>query len=67
VRPLAQNLKAAGLIALAMSLYSISDAFLKDLSTRMPVGEIMALRGVMMTGLLYAMLARQGHRFDRGQ
>lgn len=48
-----------------MSLYSVSDAFLKELSTRMPVGEIMGLRGVMMTGLLYALLARQGHRFDR--
>jgi drug/metabolite transporter (DMT)-like permease len=64
MNPLRQNLKAGGLIALAMSLYSLSDAFLKDLSTRMPVGEIMGLRGLVMTLLLYALLARQGHRFS---
>jgi drug/metabolite transporter (DMT)-like permease len=64
MKPLAQNLRAGALIALAMALYAVSDAFLKQLSTRVPVGEIMGLRGLMMTALLYALLSRQGHRYS---
>lgn len=60
---LAVNLRAAGLIALAMLLYAVSDAFIKHLTTVLPIGEIMGLRGIAMCLLLYALLRRQGHAF----
>lgn len=57
---LARNLRAAGLIAAAMALYAVSDAFIKHVTASLPVGEIMGLRGVVMCLLLYALLRRQG-------
>src|SRR4051812_36919841 len=64
--PLADNLRAAGLIAVAMALYALSDAFIKKLASTMPVGEIMGLRGIIMIALLWMLLNRQGHHFVRG-
>ena len=46
--PFAQNLRAAGLIAAAMALFGISDAFIKYVTIHLPVGQIMALRGLLM-------------------
>lgn len=58
---LAANLRAAGLIMVAMALYGVSDALIKHVSTGLPIGEIMGLRGIAMSLLLYAMLRQQGH------
>ncbi|MFO1070549.1 MAG: DMT family transporter [Geminicoccaceae bacterium] len=61
--PFAQNLRAAGLIAAAMALFGVSDAFIKYVTIYLPVGQIMALRGLLMALLFLAVLRRQGHRF----
>ena len=60
---LAANLRAAGLMVAAMALYGFSDAMIKHLATRLPIGEIMGLRGVVMCLLFLALLRRQGHPF----
>jgi drug/metabolite transporter (DMT)-like permease len=58
---LAANLRAAGLMMAAMALYGVSDALIKHVSSGLPIGEIMGLRGIAMCLLLYALLRRQGH------
>ncbi len=61
---LAANLRAALLMMAAMALYGVSDAMIKHLAVGLPIGEIMGLRGVVMSLLLYAMLRQQGHPPD---
>ena len=61
---LAANLRAAGLMMAAMALYGVSDAMIKHLAAGLPIGEIMGLRGIAMSLLLYAMLRHQGYLPD---
>jgi drug/metabolite transporter (DMT)-like permease len=49
VNPLTTNLEAAGLMAVAMLLFTVNDTMVKELSTALPVGEILFLRGVLVT------------------
>jgi drug/metabolite transporter (DMT)-like permease len=60
--PAADNLRAAGLIALTMSLFAVSDTLVKTLFDRLPVGEVVALRGVMITCLLAGFLLARHRR-----
>lgn len=50
------NFRAAALVAFTMSLFAVSDAAVKSLFDRLPVGEVMGLRGILITGLLLAAL-----------
>jgi drug/metabolite transporter (DMT)-like permease len=65
--PAADNLRAAGLIALTMSLFAISDTLVKTLFDRLPVGEVIALRGAMIALLLLGFLAIRRRRLVIGQ
>ncbi len=67
----ADNLRAAGMVALTMSLFAVSDTLVKTLFDRLPVGEVIALRGLMIAGLLVGFLVIRhrrlilGHLLDR--
>ncbi len=63
----ADNLRAAGLIALTMSLFAISDTLVKTLFDRLPVGEVIALRGLLIAILLLAFLHFRRRRVVLGQ
>jgi drug/metabolite transporter (DMT)-like permease len=52
----ADNLRAAGLVALTMSLFAVSDTLVKTLFDRLPVGQVLALRGAGITMLLLGFL-----------
>jgi drug/metabolite transporter (DMT)-like permease len=56
VRPLSPNLRGALLVVVAMGAFCVNDAFVKALSERVPVGQVMAVRGVFAVGLLAAVL-----------
>jgi drug/metabolite transporter (DMT)-like permease len=58
----ADNLRAAGLVALTMSLFAISDTLVKTLFDRLPVGQVLALRGVGITLMLVSFLALRRRR-----
>jgi len=58
----ADNLRAAGMVALTMSLFAVSDALVKTLFDRLPVGEVIALRGLLITGLLVGFLLARHRR-----
>ncbi len=58
----ADNLRAAGLIALTMSLFAVSDTLVKTLFDRLPVGQVVALRGIMITCLLAGFLLARHRR-----
>jgi drug/metabolite transporter (DMT)-like permease len=59
VIPFATNMRAAGLMSLTMALFCVSDAILKGLFQRLPIGEVMALRGA---AVILVILAVQGAR-----
>jgi drug/metabolite transporter (DMT)-like permease len=58
----ADNLKAAVLMVLAMSLFAANDAIVKWLTAGLPTGEIMFLRGIVATGLLLVASRALGDR-----
>jgi drug/metabolite transporter (DMT)-like permease len=76
VSPTGDNLRAAGLVVLTMTLFAVSDSILKLLLGRLPIGEVMALRGLLVCLLIVSWLAlRQGlpqraallHRINLGR
>ncbi len=58
----ADNLRAAGMVALTMALFAVSDTLVKTLFERLPVGEVMALRGLLITLLLSTFLVARHRR-----
>jgi drug/metabolite transporter (DMT)-like permease len=60
----AVNLRAAGMIAVAMTLFSGSDAIVKLLTTSLPSGQIMACRGVLVCLLFVPILLARRERPD---
>ena len=58
----ADNLKAAVLMVVAMSLFAANDAIVKWLTAGLPIGEIMFLRGIVATGLLLVASRALGDR-----
>ncbi|HEX6014451.1 MAG TPA: DMT family transporter, partial [Geminicoccaceae bacterium] len=62
---LAPNLRAALFVTLAMASFCVNDAFVKALSARTPIGEIMAVRGVFAVALMAALLPWMGLRVGR--
>lgn len=61
----ARNLRAALVMVAAMASFCINDAFMKLLAARIPVGELMAVRGVVVVGLMLVLLPRLGMRLGR--
>jgi drug/metabolite transporter (DMT)-like permease len=61
----AANLRGALLVVVAMAAFCVNDAFIKDLSTRAPIGELMAVRGVFAILLLLVVLPWLGLRVGR--
>jgi drug/metabolite transporter (DMT)-like permease len=61
----AANLRGALLVVVAMAAFCVNDAFIKDLSTRAPIGELMAVRGVFAIVLLLVVLPWLGLRVGR--
>lgn len=57
-----QNLRAAGLMVAGVTSFCIGDAFVKELGARLPTGQIMALRGLMMLPIFLLILPRIGLR-----
>ena len=62
MRGLSANLRGAILVVVAMGAFCVNDAFIKDLSRRAPIGQLMAVRGVFAVGLMLAILPRLGLR-----
>ena len=58
----AANLRGALLVVVAMAAFCVNDAFIKDLSTRAPIGELMAVRGVFAVALMLVILPWLGLR-----
>jgi len=58
----ADNLRAAGMVALTMSLFAVSDTLVKTLFDRLPVGQVIALRGLVITCLLAGFLVVRHRR-----
>jgi drug/metabolite transporter (DMT)-like permease len=58
----ADNLRAAGMVALTMSFFAISDTLVKTLFDRLPVGQVLGLRGSLIMLLLLAILAVRRRR-----
>jgi drug/metabolite transporter (DMT)-like permease len=58
----ADNLKAAAIMALTMSLYGSNDAIVKAMAGHLPVGEIMVLRGAFTVVLLVFVTRALGDR-----
>jgi drug/metabolite transporter (DMT)-like permease len=61
----AHNLRAALLMIAAMASFCVNDAFIKALAARVPIGELMAVRGIMVVGLMLVLLPRLGLRIGR--
>lgn len=61
----AHNLRAAALMIAAMASFCINDAFMKTLAARAPVGQLIAVRGVIVVLLMLALLPRLGLRVGR--
>ena len=59
------NLRAAGLMTLGMNAFCLNDAVVKTLTTSLPDGEIMSLRGAWMSAALALALPRLGQRLTR--
>jgi drug/metabolite transporter (DMT)-like permease len=62
---LSPNLRGALLVVVAMACFCINDAFVKELSTRAPIGQLMAVRGVFAVALMLAVLPLLGLRIGR--
>lgn len=62
MKGLSPNLRGALLVVVAMAGFCINDAFIKDLSTRAPIGQLMAVRGVFAVALMLAVLPLLGLR-----
>lgn len=58
-----ENSRASVLMVLAMAGFAIEDMFIKFLSHRLPVGQILLLAGVLGASIFYVMLRRGGGRF----
>lgn len=56
------NLRAAVIMIAAITAFCINDAFMKALSARVPVGELMAVRGLFAVPLLLLVLPHLGLR-----
>lgn len=54
------NLRAALLMVGSVAAFCVGDAFIKDLGARLPTGQIMAVRGMMMLPLFLLVLPRIG-------
>jgi drug/metabolite transporter (DMT)-like permease len=61
----AANLRGALLVVVAMAAFCINDAFIKDLSTRLPISELMAVRGVFAIALMLVVLPWLGLQVGR--
>jgi drug/metabolite transporter (DMT)-like permease len=62
---LSPNLRGALLVVVAMAAFCINDAFIKELSARAPIGQLMAVRGVFAVALMLAVLPLLGLRIGR--
>jgi S-adenosylmethionine uptake transporter len=60
-----QNFRAAALMIAAMASFCINDAFMKILSGRAPIGQLVTVRGAMVVLLMLALLPRLGLRVGR--
>ncbi|MFB2533363.1 DMT family transporter [Paracoccus sp. p4-l81] len=56
------NSRAAGLMLLAMAFFAVEDMFVKFLSTRLSVGQILAVSGAMGCVTFWLLLRRAGGR-----
>lgn len=62
---LSPNLRGALLVVAAMAAFCINDAFIKELSARAPIGQLMAVRGVFAVVLMLVILPWLGLRIGR--
>jgi len=63
----ADNLKAALLVSLTMSLFAISDTLVKSLFDRLAVGQVLGLRGLFITCLLMGFIVLRQRRVIRAE
>ncbi|MFV0382594.1 DMT family transporter [Paracoccus sp. (in: a-proteobacteria)] len=56
------NARAAGLMTLSMALFALEDAFLKHLSMRLPVWQLLVMSGGTGCLAIWAAMARRGQR-----
>ena len=53
---MSENLRAAGLLVLTVTLFAFSDTITKLLFNRLPVGQLLFLRGLLIIAILWALL-----------
>ncbi len=63
----ADNLRAAGLVALTMAFFAVSDTLVKTLFDRLPVGQVLALRGSLIVLMLLGFLLVRRRRLVLAQ
>lgn len=61
----AANLRGALLVVVSMAGFCVNDAFIKTLSVDVPIGQLIAVRGVFAVALLLLLLPRLGLRIGR--
>ena len=59
------NTRAALLVVVAMAAFCLNDAVIKTLSTQVPIGELMAVRGLFAIVLMLVLLPWLGLRIGR--
>ena len=58
--PISANVRASLYMVLSMSGFTINDLFIKSLDGDLPIGQIMAVRGVFLTVMIVLIAAQQG-------
>ncbi|MGE3292341.1 MAG: DMT family transporter [Geminicoccaceae bacterium] len=61
----AANLRGALLTAVSMAAFCVNDAFVKTLSANVPIGQLIAVRGLFAVALLLLLLPRLGLHVGR--
>ncbi|WP_265499875.1 DMT family transporter [Paracoccus beibuensis] len=60
--PMSENGRAAMFMIGSMAMFAIEDAFIKTLTGGMPVWQLLAMTGVLGTGVFWMRLSRRGGR-----
>jgi drug/metabolite transporter (DMT)-like permease len=63
----ADNLRAAGMVAMTMAFFAVSDTLVKTLFDRLSVGQVLALRGSMIVLMLLGFLLFRRRRLVLAQ
>lgn len=58
----AANLRGGLVVTFSMAAFAVEDALIKDLTTRLPLGEVMLLLGLGGAAVFFAIIGDAGRR-----